>query len=315
VTEAHPRPTNVAEGAGDRAHPAVDLPPAGLPLPVVLLIFVVLGGGLFAVLNSHRHQLQVEAGQPIQPSPARQLAQAESIPPLAVPQAPPPPPPAPPPPPKIEYVIKPGPPPPPVIQYIERPGPAPPPASFMPPRAADPALVLDLGGSGPTPPAEEAAVTATVLRNRTTLVPEGTLIPAVLETPINSTRPGPVPGQKRVLVTWNRLVRPDGVAIRLTSPSADTMGGVGTAGHVDNHLPARLTSAVLQTALVVGTTLAGRPGDGGVVVSVSGQSVATAAQPLFIDPNIKPTIKVKPGAAITVFVARDLDFSGTINRP
>jgi type IV secretion system protein VirB10 len=245
-------------------------------------------------------------------------------------------------------VIKPGPPPPPVIQYIERPASPPPPAPFVPPRAADPALVLDLGAGGPASAGDDAAATATVLRNRATLVPEGTLIPAVLETPIDSSRPGPVralttsdtwgfdgsrvlvprgsrllgdfhaeaqAGQKRVLVTWNRLVRPDGVAIRLTSPSADPMGGVGMAGDVDNHMAARATSAVLQSALVVGTALASRPGNGGVVVSIPSQTVAAAVQPLVIDPNIKPTIKVKPGAAITVFVTRDLDFSGTVNRP
>ncbi|MGA0602816.1 TrbI/VirB10 family protein [Caulobacter sp. KR2-114] len=338
-----------AAAAGDAVRPNVELPPAGVPLPLVLLIFAVLGVGLFVVLNGHRRQLQADAGRPARPSPAGQLAQAEPIPPLAVPPAPPPPtpaPPRPPAPPRIQYVIRPGPAPPPVIQYVERPSPAPPPQP--PGRAADPALVLDLGGGGPTPAADDTAATATVLRNRTTLVPEGTLIPAVLETPIDSTRPGPVralttgdtwgfdgsrvliprgsrllgdfrsdqqAGQKRVLVSWNRLVRPDGVAIRLTSPSADPLGGIGVAGDVNNHILARATSAVLQTALVVGTNLAARPGAGGVVVSIPSQTIATAAQPLIPTPDTKPTIKVREGAAITVFVARDLDFSGTVNRP
>src|SRR3546814_16231131 len=89
------------------------------------------------------------------------------------------------------------------------------------------------------------------MSNRSTTVPQGTLIPAVLETAFNSTGSGfaralvqrdiygfdgarvliprgsrlhgeyasdTSPGQKRAFVTWTRLIRPDGVTIAPASP-------------------------------------------------------------------------------------------------
>jgi type IV secretion system protein VirB10 len=61
-----------------------------------------------------------------------------------------------------------------------------------------------------------------------------------------------MPGKRRVLVTWNRLIRPDGVAIRIASPATDALGGAGIAGAVNTHWMERFASAVLQSALTVG---------------------------------------------------------------
>jgi type IV secretion system protein VirB10 len=52
-----------------------------------------------------------------------------------------------------------------------------------------------------------------------------------------------------------------------------------------------------------------------VVVGVPGQAVGNAGQTLFPTNDLKPTIRVKEGASITIFVARDLDFSGALPRP
>jgi len=222
--------------------------------------------------------------------------------------------------------------------------------------ANDPALVFDGGvmasgapagtsGSKPSPDSEreEASVSTTVIRNQTTVMPTGTVIPAVLETPIDSTRPGLVralissdargfdgkriliprgsrligeyasdirAGQKRVLVNWTRLIRPDGVAIRIGSPAADTLGGAGIPGRVNTYFFRRFASAVLQSALQVGVNLASRPGNGSVVVGLSNSTGGNIGQDLIPSADLKPRIKVKEGATLTVFVAHDLDFSG-----
>lgn len=225
------------------------------------------------------------------------------------------------------------------------------------PATKEPAILIDLtssasGTTAKTPGANaeaavaadsDDAVRATVIRNRRSLIAQGTLISAVLETPLNSDRPGFAralvsrdalsfdgsrvliprgsriigefkadanPDQRRVLVTWTRLIRPDGVAIRIGSPAADTLGGSGIAGRVNTHFFERFANAVLQSALTIGVELAARRGSGSVFVGLPGQ-VGQVGQSLL--PNVAPrtTIKVREGAEIAIFVARDLDFSGT----
>jgi type IV secretion system protein VirB10 len=213
-------------------------------------------------------------------------------------------------------------------------------------------LVVDLGTGDNVAKemADEGAIRATVLRNPSMLVEQGTVVPAVLETPIDSSHGGPVraltigeargfdgvrvliprgsrllgessgdvhSGQGRVLVTWTRLIRPDGVTIRIGSPASDSLGGAGVSGHVNNHTLARFTNAVLETALIAGAEIAARPSSGGVFVGLPSQAVTTTGQ-VFIVPNSdsnRPTITIKAGAPITVFVAHDLDFAGTPRWP
>jgi type IV secretion system protein VirB10 len=175
-------------------------------------------------------------------------------------------------------------------------------------------------------------------------MPVGTLIPAVLETPIDTARPGLVravvsqdargfdgrrvlvpkgsrligeyqsevrSGQNRVLVTWARLIRPDGVAISLSSPAADRLGGSGVPGRVNTFFLERFAGAVLQSALAVGVNLASRPGNGSVIVGLPAGQVSNVVGQGLIPDDLRPKITVKQGAALNVFVARDLDFSGT----
>lgn len=171
-------------------------------------------------------------------------------------------------------------------------------------------------------------------------VPQGTVIPAVLETALDSTRPGAaralvqrnvygfdgtrvlIPrgsrlygeyeadlgsGQKRAGVKWTRLLRPDGVTIALDSPASDPLGRAGVKGKVDSKFLQRFGGALLQSVLDVGVGVATRRATDGVIVALPGST-----QNLNVtDPAaIKPTLTVKQGTSVSVFVARDLDFSG-----
>lgn len=171
-------------------------------------------------------------------------------------------------------------------------------------------------------------------------VPQGTVIAAVLETALDSTKPGFAralvsrdiwsfdgtrvliprgsrlfgeydaslePGQNRALIRWIRLTRPDGVRMELDSPSADALGRAGVKGKVYTHFLERFGGAILQSALDIGVGLATRPvRDRGVIVALPGSSqVVNPAQ----QTQVKPTLRVKQGSRVTVFVARDLDFS------
>ena len=227
-----------------------------------------------------------------------------------------------------------------------------PPIQPPPPGSSQPALVVDLtagngapingtGGATAAGTGEgDETVRATQIRNRASIIPQGAIIAAVLETPLNSDRPGLAraivsqdvrgfdgtrvliprgsrligefkadqnPSLRRILVTWNRLIRPDGVAIRIGSPVSDPLGGAGVAGSVNTHFLARFTGAVLQSALAIGVNLASQPSSG-VFIGLPAQQLGQQIVP---NVNRAPTIKVREGAEIAVFVARDLDFGGT----
>jgi type IV secretory pathway VirB10-like protein len=179
------------------------------------------------------------------------------------------------------------------------------------------------------------AARAGALRNPKTTVPQGALIAAVLETAINSDLPGFVRavvsrdvlsfdgtrvliprgsrlvgqyrsevalGQSRAFVVWTRLLRPDGVSIQLASPGTDPLGRAGLDGKVDRHYFQRYGPGLLSTAISAALNN-----------TSSNQLVIGTAQTLpsavTSGETIKPTVTVKQGTAIQVFVARDLDFS------
>jgi type IV secretion system protein VirB10 len=187
---------------------------------------------------------------------------------------------------------------------------------------------------------------AGVLANRATTVPQGTLIQAVLETAFDSTRPGfaraivsrdvrgfdgtrvliprgsrligeyrseAAPGQRRALVNWFRLIRPDGVTIAIGSPAADPLGRGGIRANVNSHFFERFAAAILQSALDIGVNLASTAGGGTVIIGVPGTIQGSTAQ-ITQPQQIVPTLTVPQGRSISIFVARDLDFTGVENR-
>ncbi|MEP2735885.1 MAG: TrbI/VirB10 family protein [Erythrobacter sp.] len=195
------------------------------------------------------------------------------------------------------------------------------------------AFASSIGGVGGGTAEAEAMV------NPSTTVTEGTLIPAVLETAINTDVPGYVRavvsqdvrsfdgtkvliprssrvigqyqsgvqnGQKRAYVIWTRLIRPDGASIAISSPGVGYDGTTGIAGDVDTHFFSRFGSAMLLS--VVGGLGAIASGGASVVIGGAGQSAASTA--LQQDGQRGPTIRVRQGEPIRIFTARDLGFSG-----
>jgi len=187
---------------------------------------------------------------------------------------------------------------------------------------------------------------ASALANRASTVVQGSMIPAVLETGFDSTSSGfaraivsrdvrsfdgsavliprgsrligeyrgtVAQGQQRAIITWTRLIRPDGMTIAMDSPAVDTVGRGGIRASVNTHFFARLGDAFLQSTIDLGRTLTGRSGAGSVVV-VPGASAATAAGQAATTNSYAPTLSVRPGRSISVFVAHDLDFSAAGSR-
>ncbi len=121
---------------------------------------------------------------------------------------------------------------------------------------------------------------ATVLQNPDMVITEGTMIPCVLQTAIDSTLPGLVTcvvpidirgstgdvvlldrgtkivgqiesgllqGQNRVFVDWTRAETPDHVIVTLDSPGSDELGRAGLPGAVNNHFWPRFGGALMLT--------------------------------------------------------------------
>ncbi|MBV1690158.1 type VI secretion protein [Novosphingobium sp. G106] len=313
----------------------------GLGLAAGVALVAMLGGVTLWSMNAARQN--IKPAQVVAPQPAP-VAIAPAVPPQA---------------------ITPGP----VPGAPPAPAPAPvlaaPPQTAMAPRAnpaAAPAVVFDASAlpspmGGPAIPGGAVGngnsnddfaarlgvsggngmATATAMIDPKTTVTQGTLIPAILETAIDTDVPGYVraivsadvrsfdgsrvlvprssrligqyksglqAGQKRAYVIWTRLIRPDGVSVNIASPAVTFSGETGLAGKVNSHFFERFGSAMLLS-VIGGLSAIG--GNAGVIIAGGGQSAAAAA--VGQTAQIGPTVRVRQGEPIRVFTAKDLDFS------
>lgn len=187
-----------------------------------------------------------------------------------------------------------------------------------------------------------SGVTANILRHQPYLLTEGMVIPCVLQTAMDSTLPGFVTcvipqditgktgitlldrgtkivgqfqggmrqGQNRLFVLWTRAETPAGVIINLDSPASDPLGRSGFDGEVNTHFWQRFGSALMLT-LVDGAIQAGVAAtskSGSTYINTGNVSSATD-QALQNSVNIQPTLRKNQGELVSIFVARDLDFS------
>ncbi|WP_306253766.1 TrbI/VirB10 family protein [Parvularcula sp. IMCC14364] len=176
----------------------------------------------------------------------------------------------------------------------------------------------------------------------------GTLIPASLLTGINSDLPGPaiaqitqhiydtdtgqhllIPqgarligiydssvdfGQKRVFISWTRIINPDGSSIDLDNlGAADLSGYAGLTDRVDNHTGELVGAGILSTLLGVGAELSIDDNDDDVARALREglQGTANNAGQRLVrrQLNIKPTLTVRPGWAFQVIVTEDLSLA------
>lgn len=115
------------------------------------------------------------------------------------------------------------------------------------------------------------------------------------------------PGVSRAFVLWNQLRTPHGVRITLDSPATDGMGQTGITGRVNNHFFKRFGSGLLLSLVDdMASQASGSSRDFRSTGESMNQAAAIAVEN---NVNIPPTIQVKAGAIVNIFVARDLDFS------
>ena len=193
---------------------------------------------------------------------------------------------------------------------------------------------------------QAATVFASQLRDTKLIVPQGTVVPAILETGINSDLPGFVravvsrdvhgfdgttvliprgskligqyrsavaAGYSRAFVVWSRVLTPDAVSVDIGSPATDPLGRGGIDGESNSHFLQRFGSAILLSVLTAGLDAAvnttAKENTTAIVIGTPQQAnnVAAIALQKYID--VPTTITVPQGTPVRVFVARDLDFS------
>jgi type IV secretion system protein VirB10 len=211
----------------------------------------------------------------------------------------------------------------------------------------------------------------TKVGNMSLLIAQGKVIDTVLETPINTTYPGPVraivssdvysengnnvliprgsrvigqftggysPGQTRVMVTWNRIIMPDGYDIAIDSPAVGPIGIMGVEGIIDSQIVPTMTNAILLSAINVAFTemAANLTGSNNSSQSSSSTTAGTVTNTTNTTPtqqaigqqattigstaqsvaqqsySTTPFITVDQGTMVSIFVNRDLLFPSDI---
>lgn len=123
-------------------------------------------------------------------------------------------------------------------------------------------------------------------------------------------------GMARIFVLWSRIKTPNGVVIYLDSPGTDQLGGAGLPGYIDTHFYERFGSAVMLTlvddlARYASQFNGSSNGNNQFNLNNSGSSPAQnmATEALKNTINIPPTLYKNQGELVSIYVARDLDFS------
>ena len=139
---------------------------------------------------------------------------------------------------------------------------------------------------------------------------------------------GQEPNGPRVAVVWDRVVTPTGIDVTMASPGVDNLGGAGHPGYYDAHWPSRISSALLISMLSDafkyeaakhGPTTNTVSANGTVVQEPFESNTAQTVQELADQAvrraaNRPATVTINQGTVVTIYVAKDVDFTAVLAR-
>jgi type IV secretion system protein TrbI len=136
------------------------------------------------------------------------------------------------------------------------------------------------------------------------LVPQGTKIIGKYDSVVAF-------GQKRALVVWQRLIRPDGSSMVIDNlPATDEGGYAGLEDQVDFHTWSLLKGVALATLLGVGSELTLGNNQNDLIAALEQSAVKNTNQAgqQFVQRqlDVQPTLTVRPGWPIRIIVHKDL---------
>ena len=220
-------------------------------------------------------------------------------------------------------------------------------STSAPVRPSSPALSADEQFDERMSSATVETASATRLRDTALIAPQGTVIPAVMETAINLDLPGfaravvsrdvrgfdgstvliprgsrligqyragVAAGQSRAFVVWSRVLTPQGVSVDISSPGADRLGRSGVEGETNTHFFRRFGNSILLSVLSAGLEASSGGTATSIVIGSQQQASNMASIALQKEIDIPDTVTVAQGTPIRVFIARDLDFSGAMRK-
>ncbi|MCE6967524.1 type IV secretion system protein VirB10 [Cereibacter sphaeroides] len=185
------------------------------------------------------------------------------------------------------------------------------------------------------------AAKATRLAHPELTVTQGTIIPCVLDTAMDSTAPGMVRctvtddvwsttgsvilldrgsrivgeyrggmqrGRKRMFVLWTRAETPAGVVVNLGSPAVDAVGRSGFAGDLDTQFWSRFGGTLMLSVIDAGLVAAANENSSAETTTTNVSDLAGTELDHMID--VPVILRKNQGEEVAVMVARDLDFSG-----
>lgn len=136
------------------------------------------------------------------------------------------------------------------------------------------------------------------------------------------------PNGPRVAVIWDRIVTPTGIDVNMASPGIDNLGGAGHPGYYNAHWGSRIGAALLISMLSDafkyeaakhGPTTNTIAASGSVVEQPFESNTAQTIQNLADQAvrraaNRPATVTINQGTVLTIYVAKDVDFTGVLAR-
>jgi type IV secretion system protein VirB10 len=199
------------------------------------------------------------------------------------------------------------------------------------------------GLAGDLQPTKLEGVRASILANPHLTITQGTIIPCVLETAMESSQPGMVRctvtndiyattgtvillekgtrvvgqyrgglqrGTPRLFVIWTRAETPNGVIVTLDSPGTDGLGRAGFNGDIDTQFWTRFGGTMLLS--VIDDALAAAvvsSSNADTLENTTNGASSLAQTELQSTINVPVVLRKNQGEEVAVMVARDLDFS------
>lgn len=195
-------------------------------------------------------------------------------------------------------------------------------------------------------PAEFKATKAKVMKNRDFMLTQGELIPCILNQHIDTTVEGMITcytkndvwsvtgkvklmerhtkvtgmisapmkiGSKRIFALWNRFETPNGVIANIGSPVTDSLGTAGVDGYVDTHWGERFGNALLISFIEDAVSSAfshAQNSNTNINLNTTQNTTSDiATEALKNSISIPPTLTKNQGEIVSIYVARDIDFS------